>query len=71
MKIRHEVIFPNELFSGRDSGRSQSLTINQYLLFSWVICKCIAVNLAVHCNGLGFLVGDLGVFGERWQMWDR
>ena len=48
----------------------QHLKINQYLLFSWIFCWGIAVNIAMHCNGLGFLVGDLGAFGGRWQMWD-
>jgi hypothetical protein len=30
MKIRHEVIFQNELFSWGDSGRSQSLKITYF-----------------------------------------
>jgi hypothetical protein len=66
MKIRYEVIFQNELFSWRDSGRSQSLKINQYLLFSLVICWGIAMKIAVDCS----FCQELGCIWLRWQMWD-
>ena len=66
MKIRHEVIFPNELFSWSGSGRSQFLKINQYLLFSLVICWGITMKIAVDSSfyqELGCIwnkVADLG-----------
>jgi hypothetical protein len=65
MKIRHEVIFQDELCSLKDSGRSHSLKINQYLLFSWAFCWGIAVNIAVFAL-IGFWSGtwvylELGV----------
>jgi hypothetical protein len=37
-----------------DFGRSQSLTINQYLLFSWSFYYRFAVNFAVVCFNGGF-----------------
>ena len=70
MKIRHEVIFPNELFSGRGSGRSQSLKINHYLLFSWVFVGVLQSMLQYIAVNWVF-VGNLGLFGGMWQMWDR
>ncbi len=70
MKILHEVIFQNELFSGRGSGRSQSLKINHlpFIFLGFLLWVCSG-----HCSTLQLVVvfvGNLGVFGDRWQMWD-
>jgi hypothetical protein len=72
MKIRHEVIFQNEMFSWKDSGRSQSLK-NQlipFIFLDFLLGDCL--NLAVHCSGYGFY-WELGfiwreVSDVRWRM---
>ena len=70
MKIRHEIIFQNELFSGRGSGRSQSLKINYlpFIFLGFLLGYC-----GKPCSSLQLIVvfvGDLDVFEGRWQMWD-
>jgi hypothetical protein len=71
MKIRHEVIFQNELFSWR-GFRSEPISINQLIPFVFLgfILRVCSKHYST-LQWIGVFVGNLGEFGVRWQMWDR